>query len=430
MGEYNKLVEYEIEQQLKVTNLSDEIVRKGFVTSAQDLYPDVDLPSHCSYIRGSIPVKMMLLLYDKVVVYFPPSTVNHLVERSQTSYKDLICLCKYSLIQPLIGHPTDYIEPHFNELLACNPPSVWARGVSLLSKLSMGDTLEIAKSKLPLERISKLPKIEAHWKAYFPFATKKQLQENIIRELSTLYADLCIFGYSHIANSLSQFKQLGEVAFYLRFLNEILTYPILFGMGATPNYNTSTSIISYRKNCIKLPLNTTSKIELIPPELEILLKGYGIYADDLSIEDLMKFRSSNGGEHLRKAMREFDESAENILSARRHKVDDLFQKASILQEILKESIAKIESESRMINKAERKYKYLLAIGGVAIGGLLGKYLGGDPISIVGLILGGNAELLLHDFIKNPIIAQDISSRLSPRVAHLWKAQQAMKRVRR
>ncbi len=283
MGEHSKLVEYEIEQQLKVANISDELARKGFVTSAQDLYPDVDLPSHCSYIRGSIPVKMMLLLYDKVVLYFPPSTVNHLVERSQTSYKDLMYLCKYSLIQPLIGHPTDYIEPHFNELLACNPPSVWARGVSLLSKLSMGDTLEIAKSKLPLERISKLPKIEAQWKAYFPSATKKQLQENIIRDLSTLYADLCIFGYSHMANSLSQFKQLGEVAFYLRFLNEVLTYPILFGMGATPNY--STSIISYRKNCIKLPLNTTSKIKLIPPELEILLKGYGIYADDLSIED-------------------------------------------------------------------------------------------------------------------------------------------------
>lgn len=182
---------------------------------------------------------------------------------------------------PLIGHPTDYTDSCFKELFELNPPSVWARGISLMNVFNMN--FENAQEVLPLKRIAAFSNVRKNWRWHYPHATEEQLTKNIIRELSTLYADLVVFGFQDVANNL---VELGipdyQLVKYLNGLNELLTYPNLFGLGGTPvfDYNRIKERFSFPYSIKNIPYKEP---EVICPGLKYVLEDFDIYFNELTI---------------------------------------------------------------------------------------------------------------------------------------------------
>ena len=96
-------------------------------------------------------------------------------------YKDFLTLCRNNIVIPIIGNSHDYSASHFEPLFRGKlpPPSLWARGVALLDVFGMSDTLEIARQKIPVERIASTLEIQksglTNYRGSAKMTSKKQL---------------------------------------------------------------------------------------------------------------------------------------------------------------------------------------------------------------------------------------------------------------
>lgn len=415
-----KLKEYEIEQKIFLHQNSSLRGQKRYIESVVDLYPEMKDATSVCYIRGNVPMKAMLLLYDKIVVFVPPATKECLEKRFGIPYEEFIELCRCGLVQPLIGHAVEYTEDIFVELLKLKPPSVWARGVGSLSLLQMDDVLEEARCKLPVWKIAMLPSVRKQWGEHFGNIRESELTERIIREVSTLYADLCVFGYKSIADSLAEdLKDEKKIIKQLKFLNEILTYPILFGLGGSPNY--SYDKLQSKNRTINLHLN--EKTQLVPEELLYVLEDIGLSVNSLEINEIIEFRSKKIGKYIIDLLNDFEEKA-NLFQNHQETVDTVLAKAIILKQELQNFNKEIIPTLTKAKKIEKSVDISIKIGCAVLGGLLGVYIGQDGTTLPYSVLGGVGVEMLGSFIpeesKDILTQKVIRQKLSARTANLWK----------
>lgn len=415
-----KLEEYELEQQIFLQRNSNSLNQKRYIESAIDLYPEVKNIKSVCYIRGNVPMKAMLLLYEKIVVFVPPATKECLERRFGLPYDEFIELCRSGLVQPLIGHAVEYTDDIFIELLKLKPPSVWARGVGSLSILQMDDVLEEAKNRLPVKKIAMLPLVRREWREHFGNIGEGELTERIIREISTLYADLCVFGYKSIADKLAkELKDEKKIIRQLKFLNEILTYPILFGLGGSPNY--SYDKLRSKSRTIKLYLN--EKTQIVPLELLNVLEDIGLSINSLDINKIIEFRSKNIGKYIIDLLYDFEENA-NLFQNHQETVDTVLAKAFILKQELQNFNKEIIPTLTNAKKIEKQVDVSIKIGCAVLGGLLGVYIGQDGTAIPCTVLGSIGAEMLSSFIpeesKDILTQKVISKKFSAKTANLWK----------
>ena len=329
-------------------------------------------------------------------------------------------MCRSGLVQPLIGHAVEYTDDIFIELLKLKPPSVWARGVGSLSILQMDDVLEEAKNRLPVKKIAMLPLVRREWREHFGNIGEGELTERIIREISTLYADLCVFGYKSIADKLAkELKDEKKIIRQLKFLNEILTYPILFGLGGSPNY--SYDKLRSKSRTLKLYLN--EKTQIVPLELLNVLEDIGLSINSLDINKIIEFRSKNIGKYIIDLLYDFEENA-NLFQNHQETVDTVLAKAFILKQELQNFNKEIIPTLTNAKKIEKQVDVSIKIGCAVLGGLLGVYIGQDGTAIPCTVLGSIGAEMLSSFIpeesKDILTQKVISKKFSAKTANLWK----------
>ena len=231
------LLMYHEQQMDQIKQNRSFLTQQGYVRSYRDVYPDIYERIHqkkgVAYIRGRVSIKLMAILYDTVIVYIPPLSKKQLETRFYLkSWNELITLCQHGIVIPIIGKAPNYTASHFDDLfdkLPGKPASLWARGLGLLDVFGMSNSLEIAKEVMPVSEIANNEIVYKKWAKKYIRRNEDFIRERIKDDVAVQYADLCIFGCRNEAESL---KDLPPYELYknLKLLNEVRTYPILFGL--------------------------------------------------------------------------------------------------------------------------------------------------------------------------------------------------------
>ena len=425
------LANYHLEQRDFVLGRTADLKRQGLVEGYKDVYPDVYKRIHknkgVAYIRGNVSLKLMALIYDVTIIFIPPITKRQIEHRFDISYDDLLELCRYNIVIPIIGNVANYTAPHFTELFNLpNPPSsLWARGLALLDVFDMGNRLEIARESLPIADMIECKDV---FKSYQSRALsvpilagtgKIKLQKRIEDDIALMYANLCIFGCEKDAVALSSLIP-AEIYSQLRIMNEVLVYPTLFGLDSQPNYN-----LDKLKDVSKVPLNQDTFNPVYAPqkELAILFGGIGIDVESVSVADIVECHGDEIGKQLRGALISFNEYCYSQL---RHdaSVDEvtIYNKAEFFQEKLKEVVREFQVvQYAQMDKRVDRLTNTFQIGSVAIGALvpiLEPTLA--PISIFGA--GGTLMLSLPSKLANFITKLEAEGRQSKFLANMWTAK--------
>lgn len=406
MNTYEKLHEYHIQQGNIISSNSERLSKQGLVKDYKDIYPDLkgifsDPGSSVSYIRGNVPLKLTSLLYDKTIVYLPPWPKDLIEKRFGLSYKDFLTLCRNNIVIPIIGNSHDYSASHFEPLFRGKlpPPSLWARGVALLDVFGMSDTLEIARQKIPVERIASTLEIQKKWADKLPGISKDDLKKAIMDDVSVMYADLCIFGYEYEAQEVGRFQDMQKVYESLQILNEAITYPVLFGLDSQATYNPDKFKNSISKLYVK-PQYSVQPLP-IPPDLEVLLQGIGVNVDTISLEDIIKYRNDGFGVALRKALNSFEDYCNKALNGDKPlERDYILAYAETFQKQIK--MATCELTPQKYKKFDTFEKHLMTsikIGGFGIGGLLGYTIDGNLATIA--VISGFTGGILKEILTFP-----------------------------
>ena len=420
-----KLKDYELEQMEAVAGHAHMVREKGLITSSTDLYPDLHWPVDTAYRKGNVPLSILVLFYDRVVIYVPPLPRQHLEQRWGLPYDTVLQLARAGLIQILIGHPTDYAAEHFDPLLRLRPPSVWSRGLALLHALELEHTLPEAYERLPMSAMASLPWIRERWARHFPDASESELTAKIGRELAVNYADLWVFGEREIAESLPGLDDPAKIARGLLLFNEVRTYPLLFGLEGIAHYDLASVQADPRlvQQVLRLPGN---RPVFVPDELKLLTEGIGLDVSSLDAETLVEFHSSERGRHLRLALKAFEEQAG--LNRRPLPLDEFFEAAGRFQRLLLEAAQLLNRPDarRQMRKTQGRVQWLFRAGGVAVGALIGSSLGASwltmlgPASGVGMLI---AEKLVPEQLRQNLVTQALAQQFSPGVAHAWRSRQ-------
>lgn len=425
------LREYEQKEKSKINRKKFSASDEKYIKSADDLYPEIDKADGIVYPRGNVPLKLLLLLYNKIAVFVPPTNEEYFKKRYRMSFEDFLTLCRKGIILPIIAHPTDYVNvadknaKFFEELFKLNPPSVWARGISLLDYLKID--FEIAKEKLPLNRIVTFKSVREQWRRHYPEISEQQLTNIITRELSTLYADLMIFGYEEVLDNLIKKnirKSISEhqIVYYLKSLNELLTYPFLFGLGGTP-------VIDYehtrQKFFYDFPINKVAEAvpEYITPNLQYVLEDFEIYLNDLSIRKLIEFHQKGYADDMRKAIRDLQNTEQNAVADESITFNTIYEKAEKVRLSLDEFHMRIGSEIsskiRDIERAEQTVNNQVLLSGVSFGHFLIADREGQNMDFSYLLKNQlPVSLLLPQDIQG-LLTKKITEEFSPSIATLW-----------
>lgn len=430
---HDKLHEYHIRQGGIITEQAERLEKQGIVKNFQDVYPDLAAQisgESTSYVRGSVPLKLMALIYDKTIIYVPPLSKQMLEERFQLSYEDFIKLCQNGVVIPILGNVHEYRGDFYTPLFELNnaPASLWARGVALLDVFGMNDALDLARQKLPVEHMSRDPAVRAQWRKKLPGATEEEIHKSIVDDIAVMYADLCIFGHEHEANELAEFENMGQIYESLRIMNETATYPTLFGLDTQPTYHPQKLESSVAKLYIK-PRYHLQPIP-IPEDLEVLLQGIGINTDTMSTESIMKYRYDGMGKALRNTLESF--SAYCDAAMRRQEAfhyDEVWKRAEAFQKQIKLAIGELTpGRYQAFDQFESNVTSTLKISGFGLGGLVGYMLDETPINILalsgfaGALAGGLWEFPKMRELKDWLVKTCISIKNPKYVVNLWESR--------
>ncbi len=416
-----KLAEYHDNEGALVLSRSGDAIRRGFLQEPRDLYPDLAPRSHVSYVRTPLPLSFLVLLYERTVIFIPPMSQKNLEARWGMSMERIVDFAREGIIQPIIGHAVDYSAPHFDALMETKPPSLWARGVALLEAMGMSDSLRETECPLPVAEMAALPSLRAKYRRYHPGLRGDDLVDRIKRELLTNYADLCIFGERDLADRLAQSGTAQEIADRLVLANEIRTYPVLFGMGGTANYDAGTLRGDAASHATLPTLSTGQSAFVIPASLKLLANGLGIDVATISARDVVNFHSSGDGKRLRTAMRHFESQANSAVrsDSTNEDRDQLIEVAWELERIVDAAARELSSPGfvRSAKRTERAVQAVLRVGLPAVGGLIGHLSGITAWS------GMTGAAIVQLLVKQPIDSvanAALFARFNPGLANLWR----------
>jgi hypothetical protein len=398
------------------------ILNRGYLTDPADLYPDIAIPSNVAYTRYTIPLPFLVLLYEKTSVFVPPLSEADLRKRWGTSLATVTALAQAGLIVPILARPTDYQASHFEPLLELRPPSLWARGVAMLDRLNMGSALVERDCPLPIESMAHVKRLRAKYSRYESGLRGEELTSRIKAELLLNYADLCIFGEYRLADSLASFRDPQQIVDRLHLANEVRTYPILFGLGGTANYDRrmlqAESLVAQT-----LPDSLpTSRSDILPSNLDLLFKGIDINIHTLTADDIISFHSSGQGSRLRSAMAYFERqaAARTITQTYSSEVEQLIASTSALEQVIRETAQELSSPAfiRKANSTQRALGLVLRVGSPALGGWL-SHLAGYPV-LEGVGGGAIVQQLVIEPLRDKVIDAGMIARFRPGLANLWR----------
>ena len=420
------LLRYEEEEAQRVLAHAARARRRGYLDAYSDLYPDlVDLPERRGYSRFPVPLPLLLLMYDQTVVYIPPSDPDVLRARWSLSIEDVDLLIRAKLIQPLIAHPPDYDAPHFARLLEHRPPSVWARGAALLRALGMESTLAVSECPLPVRAMAELPAARERFHKLYPRDSPEALTKRIELDILTNYADLWIFGEGEVADGLVDYGSPAQIFGALLTFNEVRTYPLLFGLGGTANYNVPELQAETPLVAPFAHPPQGAPAAYIPRNLDILLRGLDLEVGKLGAHDLIDLHASGDVQRLRKAVAYFENEANAIARRNEPEQKQFVDAAEKLEDELRGVVTELVSpaERKKLGATDTGATYTVRVGLPAIGAALGLGIGGPAGVLVGLSTGAVIQTLLPDRLKERFADVVIARRFSPGVANLWRVAQ-------
>lgn len=425
------LLIYHEEQLDKVRQNREALAKQGYVKGYKDIYPDVYERIHkhkgVAYIRGTVSVKLMAILYDTVIVYIPPLSKKQLEVRFYLKdWEELVILCQHGIVIPIIGKAENYTASHFDDLfnrLPDKPYSLWARGLGLLDAFGMSNTLEIAKEVMPVEAIVNDKTIFKKWAKQYNNRNEKFVKSKIIDDIAVQYADLCIFGCKKEAESLLSLSPC-EIYNNLQLLNEIRTYPVLFGLESQANFeNSKLAAVS------TMPIRPQYYIPQALPEneLEILYRGIGIDIDAVSIADIVMYHNDGLGKQLRSALSYFNEYCnDKIAKTEQMDLTQVYARAEVFQKQLKDAINDLNCKNYYLelDNSQKRIRKVLQIGTVATGAVIATNPDSSQLLSVASITAAGVSLVeaLPESIANMLVkvaAQGVHSKF---VANMWSAR--------
>lgn len=422
MLDYDFLLDYEIKERNIIKRAKLETTTAQYITSAYEMYPDIRLDDGAVYLRGDVPLKLLLLLYDKIIIFMPPANRDYFEKKYNLPFDDFLTLCRKGIVVPLIAHPTDYTDNCFRELFELNPPSVWARGISLLNTFNLD--FDEAQRVLPLKRIAAFANVRKQWRRHYPFVSEEQLTENIVRELSTLYADLIVFGFQDVANNLVKLNIPDcQLVYYLKVLNEILTYPNLFGLGGTPVFDHQGVKEKFNYSFSLMDAHPTTTPEIVCPSLKYVLEDFDIYFSQLTIKQLMDYHRDNLTKKMRTAIKDLQQESQKMLSADSISIDNICEYADKVNNALYDFHKQVGTDIvKSIKCIESNVNNQIALGGLTLGNYLVQNESGQnvDISYLSVFDAINTRDMLPKDLQRIISSKIIVERFSPSVASLWE----------
>lgn len=407
------------------------LTKQGYVKGYQDVYPDVYERIHAqkgvAYIRGNVSVKLMAILYDIVIVYIPPLSKKQLETRFYLkNWDELITLCQHGIVIPIIGKAENYTASHFDDLfikLPIKPYSLWARGLGLLDVFGMSNTLEIAKEVMPVSAIASDKAVFKKWAKKYNNRDEKFIKAKIKDDVAVQYADLCIFGCKNEAESLLALNP-HDLYKNLKLLNEVRTYPILFGLESQANFEHSKlATVS------SMPIKPQFYIPQALPEdeLEILYRGIGIDVDNVSVTDIIAYHNDGLGKKLRSALTYFNDYCDTkIGKAEKIDLTQVYTRAEVFQKELKEAINELNCNNYYLelDRSQKAITKVLQIGTVAAGAIIATDPDASQVLSVASVVAAGMSIIeaVPDSIANVLVkfgAQGIHSKF---VANMWSAR--------
>lgn len=427
----NDLLIYHEEQMDKVKQNRETLTKQGYVKGYQDVYPDIYKRIHLhkgvAYIRGNVSVKLMAILYDTVIVYIPPLSKKQLESRFYLKeWDELIVLCQHGIVIPIIGKAENYTAVHFDDLfnkLPEKPYSLWARGLGLLDAFGMGNALEIAKEVMPVEAIANDEAVFKRWAKKYNNRNEQFIKRKIIDDVAVQYADLCIFGCK---NEIDSLLSLSPYNLYknLQLMNEIRTYPILFGLESQANFDRNKlAAVS------TMPIKPQYYIPQVLPEneLEILYRGIGIDVDNVSISDIVAYHNDGLGKQLRSALSFFNEYCDSKI-AKTDEIDltQVYARAEAFQKQLKNAINDLNCNNYYLelDKSQKAITKLLQIGTVTAGAIIATAPDASQVLSVASVTAVGASLVeaVPESIANILVKFVAKGVHSKFVANMWSAR--------
>lgn len=405
--------------------------RQGYVKGYRDVYPDIydqiSSKKGVAYIRGNVSIKLMAILYDTVIVYIPPLSQSQLEARFfLKDWEELIALCQHGIVIPIIGKTEQYTAHHFDALfnkLSSGPYSLWARGLGLLDVFNMSNTLDIAKEVMPIDEIANDVVILKKWQKKYRNRPEEFVRRRIKDDVAVQYADLCIFGCK---NEIESYLSLHPRDLYqnLSLLNEIRTYPILFGLESQANfdYNKLTGLST-------MPIKPQFYIPQSLPEneLEVLCRGIGVDIDDVSINDIIAYHNDGLGKKLRSALSYFNDYCDTkIRETEQMDLAQICTRAEAFQKQLKEAIDDLNCKNYYVklDNSEKAITKILQIGTVVTGAVIAT----DPnssqaISVASIVAAGSSIIgAVPESIASFLIKLAAKGVYSKFIANMWTAR--------
>lgn len=425
------LIIYHEEQMDKVKQNRETLTKQGYVKGYRDVYPDVYERIHSqkgvAYIRGNVAVKLMTILYDTVIVYIPPLSKKQLEMRFYlNNWNELIVLCQHGIVIPIIGKAENYTAEHFDDLfnsLPVKPYSLWARGIGLLDVFGMSNTLEIAKEVMPVNAIASDDTIYKKWAKRYNNRNEEFIKSKIIDDVAVQYADLCIFGCKSEAESLLSLKPC-ELYKNLSLLNEVRTYPILFGFESQANFDRGKLA-----TMSTLPLKPQFFIPQSLPEdeLEILYRGIGIDVDNVSVMDIISYHNDGIGKKLRSALSYFNDYCDEKIS-KREQIDlsQVYRRAEAFQRQLKEAIVDLNCNNYYLrlDRSQKAITKVLQIGTIATGAVIATNQDMTQVLSVASVVATGAAIIqaLPETVSNVLVKFGAQGFCSKFIANMWSAK--------
>ena len=385
------LREYERRERDKVIKSLPAGISNGVLKDIKTLYPDVRLAEFHALARKGVPINLLCFLYPQTAVFVPPESRQKLELRFGLGFESLLELSEKRIIIPLISHPVDYANrPHLDPLLKLNPPAVWPRGLALLEVLGVESLFEEAARRLPLDQMASLPQLKHKWRTHYSGLSATELRTKIKEELMTNYIDLIIFGYRDIAEKVISINDPATIAVLLLLANETLTYPLLFGIGGTPNYPDH----YYKEIAEKGLFGRVEKKPFIIPEcLEILLDGLKIdISGNIDADTVAEFHKEGLSNRLWKALNAFEKAVPRVKDT-----EEILHRADKLQSLVRETIRDVQDSlfRRSREKTRKRVSWLFKAGGASIGFAAASQF--VPLQIAATMAGGLPWVLEHLF---------------------------------
>jgi hypothetical protein len=401
-------------------------LKRGYVDTYRDLYPDLKLPGSIGYARGNIELLPLCLLYDKVVLMIPPLSRDALERRWGTSMGTVVRLVQAGLVQPIIARPEDYAQAHFEPLIEMSPPSVWSRGQEMLAILGLNWALDAQNFDLPFDEISHNQWLVRKYQNYRT-VEPQTVSATIKRELLVNIADLVLFGEQEIITAMSRAPKgstsAREIGRDLFTLNEVRTYPHLLGFDGTANYSYTpgASDISLGK-VLGEQLSQSSTDRRLGEGFKALVQGVGLDYSNLGFETVERFHLDGHAARLRKGIAQFEKEARelsHLAIADEPSMDIVLSAAENLDQLLRATGSELMKISgrKGYDFTTQTTRRILRIGSLGIGAWLG-------FEVTKSLPGTVGTSLLQDVVMHPLrefLADTAAAlRFGPGLATMWK----------